>query len=455
MPATFKIVLAAKADSDGLFDVRLRVTADRVVRYLNTGVAVAAKHWNPKATLDKENWIKTSHHDHAEHNETLYSWVRRGKKLATAHPDWSADQLKATLQNGDIDPAAPDFLTFCYRRLDAEQATLDEAHRKGRETTGWSQGTIDGYRPVINKLAAWLGGKPLPLPLLTTELVQRYQQHLERDLDNGPTTTNKNLRVLHTFIREAIRAKLLTLDKDPMALYDFPTPKPKRVWLTREELDELAAATLAPAQHAARTVFLLQYYAHGSRIGAILKLKWKDRRGGRLRFVMDKGGRVKEVEETEELQGLLDTFTPAPGQPRPHPESYILPFLPADFEQLHPKQQLETIKRETAKINMNLARAAARLKWTKRFSSHVSRRTLATFSERLLKGDLRQVGGLLGHTNTRTTQLYLKDLDTHVIDDAARQVYGSLGKTQVKQPLAAGEQPASNTHPHNPEKAAS
>ncbi|KUG06915.1 tyrosine-type recombinase/integrase [Solirubrum puertoriconensis] len=450
MPATFKLVLSAKPDAiDGLYDVRLRITAERVSRFLNTGVAIAQKHWNPKATLDKENWIKTSHHDHAEHNDSLYNMLRHAKKLATAHPAWSADQLKAALKNGGVDPSAPDFIAFCRKVLAQEQAVLDEAHRKGKPTPGLSQGTIDSRRPIIEKLASW-HGKPLPFAQLTEELIKKYEHYLLRDVGNAGTTTVKNLKTLHTFIREAIKARYLTPDKDPMALYEYPDAKPKRVWMEKGEVDSFETVTLPAAQHAARTVYFLQHYAHGSRIGVILRLKWRDRAAGRIRFVMDKGGRIKLVEETPELTALLDSFLPKQG--KPDPDAYILPYLPAGFEQLHPKEQLETTKRVTSAINANLKRAAQKLGIEKKLSSHVARRTLATLSERVLRGDLRQVGGLLGHTNTRTTQIYLQDMDTFVVDEAARQVYqalGASGTTQVQQPLNTGEQPVSDPDAEN------
>lgn len=426
MPATFKIVLAAKSDSDGLYDVRLRITVDRVTRFQNTGVALPEKQWNPKATLLTKNWVRTAHAQHGAYNKSLVRWLDRVQQLAQDHPGWSADQLKAALRNGDIDPTAPDFLKFCYQRLEAEQRLLDEAHARRRPTTGLAQGTIDVRRPVVNKFAAWHGeGKPLPFPLLTTELLKKYERHLLHTLGNAASTASKNLKTLHIFIVDAIRAKHLKPQDDPMYLYDYPTGKTKRVWLEKAEVIDFETVKLPPAQHLARTVYFLQHYAHGSRIGVILRLKWKDRAHGRLKFVMDKGGHEKDVEETPALTALLDSLLPEEGAPKP--EAYILPYLPANFEKLHPRDQLIVTKRETSKINANLKRAGAQLGITKKLSSHVARRTLATLGERALGGDLRATGGLLGHKRTSTTEMYLRDMDTYEVDAAARAVYAALG----------------------------
>jgi len=441
MPATFKFILAPSPDSDGLHDVRLRITANRVVRYQNTGVALAEKQWNPNANLLTKNWVRTAHRNHDAYNKDLLRWYDRAHQLTQENPAWGADQLKAALRNGDIDPKAPDFIAFCHERLDAEQKLLDDAHAKRQPTTGLAQGTIDVRRPVVNKFVTWHGeGKPLPFPLLTTELLKKYEHYLLTSLGNAASTTSKNLKTLHIFIIDAIRAKKLKPQDDPLLYYEYPTGKTKRVWLEQAEVINFETVALPPAQHLARTVYFLQHYAHGSRIGVILRLQWKDRAHGRLRFTMDKGGHEKDVEETPELTALLDALRPAGGK-APKPTDYILPYLPADFERLHPRDQLTITKRETSKINANLKRCMTRLGIDKKMSSHVARRTLATLGERALSGDIRATGGLLGHKRTSTTEVYLRDMDSHAVDAAARTVYAALqaGKTQVKQNVNAEE----------------
>lgn len=434
MPATFKLILAAKPDSDGLHDVRLRITVDRVVRYQNTGIALPAKQWNPNATLLTKTWVRTAHRQHETYNKDLLRWHDRAQQLAQENPGWSADQLKAAMRNGDIDPSAPDFIRFCHQRLNEEQALLDAAHARRRPTAGLSQGTIDVRRPVVNKLATWYGkDKPLPFPLLTPELIKKYERYLLTSLGNDPSTVSKNLKTLHIFVGDAVRAKLLKPGDDPFLYYEYPSGKKKQVWLERGEVDDFEVVKLPPAQRMARTVYFIQHYAHGSRIGVILRLRWRDYSAGRLRFTMDKGGHEKDVEVGPELAELLTSLRPSQGQPKP--TDYILPYLPADFEQLHPRDQLTITKRETSKINANLKRALAHLGIDKKLSSHVARRTLATLGARALSGDLQATGGLLGHRRTSTTEIYLRDMDTFEVDAAARTVYDALraGKTQVKQ----------------------
>ncbi len=424
MPATFKLVLAPRADGDGLHDVRLRVTANRVSRFLNTGVALPEKHWNPKALPDRANWVRTGHHDHGHLNAALATWLRRGHALALDNPSWAAAQFQATLRNHDFDPSAPDFIGFCRKLLAQHTGQLNAAHAQGRAGAGWGQATVEGRAAVINKLAAWHGG-PLHLAQLTPELVKKYETYLTVAVGNNATTTVKNLKVLHLFIRHAVRARLLKPHQDPMHLYEHLPVAPQRVWLSADELALLETAPLPPRLHLARQVYFLQHYCHGSRIGAMLRLQWKDRAAGRLRFEVDKGGDAKTIEELPPLTALLDGLRPVGGPPAP--TDYVLPFLPAGFAALHPAQKLDHIKRATSQINANLKRVAERLGIDKKLSSHVARRTLASLGTGTLS--LREIGGLLGHKQARTTELYVEGMDTSQVDAAARRVYGGAGTT--------------------------
>jgi hypothetical protein len=121
MPASFKIILAPSPDREGLHDVRLRIIAARVVRYLNVpGLAVAPKHWNEKRSLDKPHYFKTSHKQHADFEASLLTFLGRAQKLGRERPQLTADELKELLATGaDLAAPAPiaepDFLDFAFK----------------------------------------------------------------------------------------------------------------------------------------------------------------------------------------------------------------------------------------------------------------------------------------------------------------------------------------------------
>jgi integrase/recombinase XerD len=281
--------------------------------------------------------------------------------------------------------------------------------------------------------------------------MQKFERYLLHTVGNKASTVTKDLKNLRMFVTDAVKAKHMKRVDDPFLFYEYPKGKKTRVWLDQTEVVNLEAVELSPLQHLARTVYFLQHYAHGSRIGVILRLRWQDRARGRVRFAMDKGGQVKDVEETPEMSALLDSLLPTDGS-TPAPTQYILPYLPAGYDRLHPRDQVRIMRNAIERVNRNLKRAAPGLGITKNITSHVARRTLATLGERALGGDLRATGSLLGHRRVSTTEIYLSERDNTEIDASARKVYAALhaGKTQVKQKSNTGEADLSDSSAPTP-----
>jgi integrase len=429
MPATFKLILAPAPDREGLHDVRLRITANRVVRYLNVpGVALQPKHWNEARSLKKPNYLRTSHHEHAELEDTLLTFLGRAQKLGRDRPHSTADELKQVLSTGaDLAEPAPvvseDFLAFAFKSL--EQV----------DKPSFTAGTTELRATCLNKFADWWqwegGKKPLPMSELSEQLLTDYERHLQLVLKNGPTTRRKNLDTLQLYFKRAIKKGLLPRHANPLEYYERPSRNtPSRVWLTESELTALETVALPPQQHVARATYFIQYYLHGSRIGVVLKMQWKQRSLGVVRFRMDKGDREKVVEESPQLTALLDSFLPADGS-EPDPEAFILPWLPARYLQMSESKALQEMKKATAVVNMNLKRAGVRAGITAHFSSHSSRRTLADNADNLTE-DLGVVQGLLGHSARATTEKYTRGRDTPAVHRGAKKVYSQRPMPLVK-----------------------
>jgi integrase/recombinase XerD len=411
MPATFKITLAHKPNAEGLYDVRLRIIVARVPVYAGLGISVAAKHWNTGATLEKENWIKTGDRLASQHNNDLVIALLDAKRLARALPNASAQHLKeAFLRRHEPETvnARPDFVAFLRQNVEE----VDKPR--------FTRGTYEVRAAVVNKFATWRAGQPLPCDKLTPEVMAEFDAYMQRELGNNATTRRKNLKVLGLYIGRAIRAKLLSRDQDPLTDYTMPKGKPKRVWLTDEELAAYEQVRLPPMQHLARLTYLLCFYLHGSRIGVVLRLQWKHRQFGRIYFTADKGGPEKSVSESAQLRAILDSLIPEQGA---DPEAYILPWLDTAYERLPPRERLQCIKRATAKVNKNIKMGASKCGITKKLSTHSSRRTLATAADRANGGDLGKVGSLLGHQQRSTTEIYLDRYNSAEVDQAAENVY--------------------------------
>lgn len=130
---------------------------------------------------------------------------------------------------------------------------------------------------------------------------------------------------------------------------------------------------------------------------------------------MDKGDTKKSLAESAQLTGILDALVPGVGA---SPNDCILSWLDADYDQLFEHDQLQRMKKATSKLNKNIKMGAEKGGITKKLSTHASRRTLATESDRA-NGDPGKVRAMLGHKNRSTTEIYVDRYNNAEVDEAS------------------------------------
>ena len=213
MPATFKIVLSHKPDANGLTDVRLRITQNRVPRYMNLGIAIDSRHWNEKGTEIKANWFRTSDHNHAQHNEECVTWLKRARDLAKAHPHLTTEEIKARLQlPADLQPDTPDLVAYFRMQL-------EEDRRR------YSTGTLEVRAGAVNDFATFTSGV-LPVTQVKLATMRDFDLWLKAR-GNGPGTRNKKMKVMRLYCKRALRDELLVAH--PMAGFEMAADRPSRL----------------------------------------------------------------------------------------------------------------------------------------------------------------------------------------------------------------------------------
>lgn len=408
--ATFKFVLADHQKADGTQAVRLRVTRDGKVGYLNTGVFLLAKHFNKAAHTDKPNWVRDGNNRNGELNPLLRQKISAAQTLANNRPDLGAAGLVAVLKanpTGEVaPPPAPDFFALAQ----AELARRDNVS------------TINKLRTAVNWLRLFHGPAPLPLADLTRDVVRDFETWLKRQPSiTSPNTVAVNLGSIRTLLRVQIDAGHLPPGADPFIRYKLPSRPTRKQKLTREELAQLTAAPLNPAgpMWRARAAYLMQYYTRGARIGDVLRLQWAELTTGRADYREGKTEAVVTASLPPQLVALLAEVRQY--YPR---ETFVLPFLPDTFFNLPAAHQLDVLKAKTSLVNKFLKQAAKVAGIEKPISTHVARHTFAHHADRALKGDLRAVQKLTGHKKLATLQVYLGELRDEETDAAAATVYG-------------------------------
>jgi site-specific recombinase XerD len=128
---------------------------------------------------------------------------------------------------------------------------------------------------------------------------------------------------------------------------------------------------------------------------------------------MDKGKKFISVKIHSRLQAILDQYN---GE-----SSLVFPFI-TDIPE-DPEQYLKTIDSQNVIVNRNLKVVAAVCGIKTNLTFHGARHTFAQHLKRN-KADIYTIQESLGHSDIRTTQIYLESLGDEMLDKEMEKLYG-------------------------------
>lgn len=238
-----------------------------------------------------------------------------------------------------------------------------------------------------------------------------HYQRAERSMKAGGIAAN--MRTLRAACNRAIKAGIMRDDWYPFRSYQLGhlnQPTPKRA-LTLEEIRRIIEADLPDdrTETLARDLFAFSLYARGMNLVDIAHLTPENIHSGRIEYSRRKTGQQYSVALNTHTLPILERYAVSGAL-------YCFPIL-GEFHQTD-KQKQERIHRVMVAINKALRAIATRAGVpAKGLSFYVARHTYATaLKERGVSTEV--ISEALGHANMKTTEIYLKQFDNSVIDQA-------------------------------------
>lgn len=260
----------------------------------------------------------------------------------------------------------------------------------------YSEATQPVNRQVLVEAERLIGK---PVTEFTQEDAISYNKAISR---SGKLTQKRKLSTLSAYfkylmVRDAV-------NRNPMAVLRFPKADRARTirWLSAQERDALIEKTEDPMARA-----ILAAGLSGLRLAEIVSLNVEQLSDGRLWNVEGKGGKVRTVPLTNEIEQILGAWCANRSKG---------PMF---------RIGRDRINRRTVQ---NIVYRASENVLGRRISPHVLRHTFATLAA---KADIpvMKLGRILGHANPQVTEIYVH-LDDSDLHDAVRK----LDKPTVKQP---------------------
>lgn len=412
---------------DGSHPFYVRIIKDRKTKYVATGLSLHPQFWN-KAKNECRRSVPAEKRREIERG--LEQWVNRfreaAEQLATNDQPHTANDIVS--KAGEERNANRRFTLLGYFTELIDQFTQ----------TG-SVGNRKVYRDVQNNLTRFVGeGKDVSFDQVSVKFCNDWERKMRAE-GLSEVALSIKFRTLRSVINKAIANGYAKADSYPFArnaaekhkfqVGKFDTRTTKRA-ISRTDIakiedyqppaDTEKYASLRQTQsrlQLARDLFLFSYYCGGINFIDMAALRWSnvntDLNGKlRLTYTRQKTGGRFSLRLLSKTLTILDRYK---SDQLAH-NSHIFPILNTALHRT-PSQQHNRCSKIMGQVNADLKTIGAACNIKTPLTTYVARHSFATALKR--SGVATAIiSEAMGHTDERTTQIYLSEFDSDLIDAA-------------------------------------
>ena len=380
---------ARKANKDGLYLVRFRITFDKKQFFYKSGIYCKKEDWDE--VLEKKNTklIKelreraTSGHDAIKANI---------KAVIAINGVFSFDKFNNLIKKNTSDTLNAAFI-----------AKINETKSDGKI------GTSIYYNCALKSIEKFAGNNIL-FSDITVKWLTNYEKHM---IDNDATYTTVGMycRALRTIINVAKENNIIKPNDYPFGakkgLYQIPTGEGRSMALTLQQIGELMKAEVSETENKYRDLWFFSYLCNGINIGDLCRLKHSDIENDIISFYRQKTintskHKVKiEAVLLPQMKEIIKRWNTNKNQ-----TDYVFPFLTGKEDPTQTKKQVQNI---TRLINKHIKRIAERIN-IDNISTYTARHSFATVLKRS-GANIAYISESLGHTDIKTTTSYLDSFE--------------------------------------------
>ncbi len=397
--ATVKLVLDGKPLSNGKYAVYLRVLKDGKRKMISLGMQC------DKAHFLNEQFTK-QHLDYQIANETLLKLKSRAYEIIR---EYRANELDFTLGEFENNFRGRKSNNITVAEILTEK--IDDLMKSGNIRNAKT------YKSLENSFFKFNKNKKLIFREITHSLLDKYEVYLRsnNNKDGGVSVKMRNLRAL---FNDAIKKGIVEQKHYPFKEYKISKLKGKAIKRAVSRTDIRLMETINTDKHPhltdARNYLMFSYYMGGMNFVDLMKLKWENIQGDRITYIRSKTKGRFTVKMLEPVKEILTYY-----KAQNRPTEYIFPILLQD--NLTPIQ-IDNRRNKTLRAFNKKLKEIAKIQGVKtKFTSYVLRHSFAT-NLKYAGISSEIIGQSMGHKDPSVTQVYLKEFENDVLDDAMRRL---------------------------------
>ena len=382
--------------NDGMCPIIFRLSHHRKTITISTGFAVPSESWNDKTREVKKTYMGVSS-------------VPRLNNLLTKKKTELRDGINLLEEDGRLDGLSITELKNILTRpsntisfFDYTQQLIDEMEEAKRF------GNARAYKSALGALKNFHVKESLRIEEITYSYLIRFETaHLKKgNTINGLSTYMRTIRAIYN---KAIHQQLVSADFYPFRHYKIKTEPTAKRAIGKDKIKRILDLKLeqdTPLFHT-RNYFLCSYLMNGISFIDMAFLKVGNIVDGRIQYSRQKTARPYDIKITGQLSSILDYYWKNKDK-----SDYIFPIVRR--EELH--DQYYDVQWERKRYNKRLKEIAKLCNIEEHLTSYVSRHSMAT---NLILNDvpINALSKMLGHSKLQTTEIYIKNLPTHIMDE--------------------------------------
>lgn len=423
--ATVKVVLyTSKTLKNGEHPFMVRITKDRKLKYVATGLSLASKYWNPERGELRRNYPEPLRE---QLQKKLREWENKYQDAANglAQDDQQHDATTV------VTKAAQERRVTRRIKLLAYIDELADTMKAGGQV-----GNAGVYRDLKNQLAKFIADEyadtDLQFDRINVPFCNEWEATL-RATGVEEITLSLRFRTLRAVLNKAIANGLMKAEHYPFArsvaerhkfqVGKFDVSTTKRA-IPRESISLLEAfEPTTDRLKLAKDVFLFSFYCGGINFVDLAQLRWpaltvvqqpapKDPIT-RLQYVRQKTGGKFSLPLHPSAVAIVSRYRPLTGA---NAGSYIFPILDPTKHQT-PTQIKNRLHKILGQVNQDLKELGKTIGLTTPLTTYVARHSFAT-TLKLNGASTGVISQAMGHKSEAVTAVYLDSFASELVDAA-------------------------------------
>lgn len=264
------------------------------------------------------------------------------------------------------------------------------------------------YKHTLSALKSFTGKEHIQFEEITYGFLKKLEiAHLKKG--NSINGLSTYLRTLRSIYNKAINQGLVgqelypfqqyKIKSEPTAKRAIPLEKIKKILNLNLEVDSSLFDT--------RNYFIASYLMNGISFIDMAFLRVRNIVDGRIQYKRQKTARPYDIKLTDQISSILRFYLEGKKS-----DDFIFPIITRE----NSLDQYNDVRWARKRYNKNLKEIAKLCQIEENLTSYVSRHSMAT--NLILKDvPINALSKMLGHNKLSTTQIYIKGLPTHIMDE--------------------------------------